>query len=155
MYTHTYMHICEHLKYHACVRVTRDEVDPIKLVFERLAEYCWNSTVWSLEFDETVPLRVSRIYQYIEAVIDFVDPRKTRWGFQPYSANLSVLEEKSAEIQILTLWTGRIVGGLSCGGILFFKVLQFDSLLKFRWNYVEFRQNSGQACQQTGSPQKP
>ena len=22
---------------------------------ERLAEYCWNSTVWSLEFDETVP----------------------------------------------------------------------------------------------------
>ena len=34
---------------------------------EGLAEYCWNGTVWNLEFDETVPLCVSRIYQQIEA----------------------------------------------------------------------------------------
>ena len=29
----------------------------------RLAEYCCTSTVWNLEFDETVPLCFSRIYQ--------------------------------------------------------------------------------------------
>ena len=30
---------------------------------ERLAEYCWKSTIWNLEFDETVPLHCSRTYQ--------------------------------------------------------------------------------------------
>ena len=47
------------------------------------------STVWILEFDETVPLCCSRIYQYIEARDRLFWPKITRWGFQPYSANLS------------------------------------------------------------------
>ena len=29
--------------------------------------YCWTSTAWHLEFNETVPLCVSRTYQYIQA----------------------------------------------------------------------------------------
>ena len=34
-----------------------------QIVNERLAEYCWNSTVWNLEFVATVPSCCSRIYQ--------------------------------------------------------------------------------------------
>ena len=34
---------------------------------ERFAEYCWNDTVWNLEFDETVPCCCSRMYKSIEA----------------------------------------------------------------------------------------
>ena len=30
---------------------------------DRLAEYYWNRTVWDLEFDETVPRCISRIYK--------------------------------------------------------------------------------------------
>ena len=41
-------------------------------VYDGLAEYCWNDTVWNLKFDESVPLCISRIYQYIQAHDRFV-----------------------------------------------------------------------------------
>ena len=56
---------------------------------EWLAEYCWNSTVWNLKLIETVPLFCSRIYRQIEARDRLFWTKKTHWGFQPYSANLS------------------------------------------------------------------
>ena len=54
---------------------------------------CWNSTLWNLEFDETVPLSRSHIHtNQMRPVIGFVEQQQnTQWGFQLYSANLSCI----------------------------------------------------------------
>ena len=54
-----------------------DQMDPI----ERLAECCRDSAVWNLDLEETVPLCVWRIYQYIEARDRFVWPKKNSMRF--------------------------------------------------------------------------
>ena len=63
--------------------------DSIFTSAERLAEYCWNGTVWNLEFDETVPLSCSTHIPVKRGPWLFFWAKKSRWGFQPYSANLS------------------------------------------------------------------
>ena len=47
---------------------------PTALDCERLAGQYWNSTVWNVEFGETVPLCVSCIYQWTEARDRFFEP---------------------------------------------------------------------------------
>ena len=44
------------------------------LVIERLGEYCWNCTVWNLEFDETVPLCVHAYISRLRPVIGLFEP---------------------------------------------------------------------------------
>ena len=107
-----------------------------------LAEYCWNSTVWNLEFDETVPLcfhaytgqlrlginllsqtismSVPMYSRYWNNLVEF----KSCWitnssrCFQPYSANLSPLRV-----------SGRFVGLCPMRTSTYYFILLFISLL--------------------------
>ena len=51
------------------------------------------------------------MYQYIEARDRFFDPRTTRGGFQPYSANLSsiVSESEAAQYHVQVVVAGVVV----------------------------------------------
>ena len=48
---------------------------------ERLVENSWSTTVWNIEFDETVPCCFSRICQYIEARDRSFWPQKNSMRF--------------------------------------------------------------------------
>jgi len=75
---------------HRSVIGSRSWSQPCLLKNEWLAEYCWNGTVWNLKLIETVPLLFSCIYRQIEACDRLFWTKTTHWGFQPYSANLSM-----------------------------------------------------------------
>ena len=55
---------------------------------QRSAEYSWNSTVWNLEFNKTIPF-VSPALPVNWGPWQAFWATQIRWDFQPYSANLS------------------------------------------------------------------